>query len=798
MRSGPQNERPALAIKKESFDLRKQIFSYLKHWKWFVLSSAVFITLAYFHLRYATPEYAAYGKIMLIDDKNASTPGTAILKDLELLSERENKKVEDEIEVLKSRRLMAEVVKNLGLNIRYFKKGRIHDTELFPTAPFKLNFIVSDSVVYGSKYNFFIEIDSETTFKFYVNQNDQPKKMTFGESIPSPIGSMVITPNTDNFKTLMNIPIQVKITPVNELAEAYKSRVTITPVDKFSKVLDITLNDAVRKKAIAIINELVSVYNEITINEKNQESKNTADFINERIDLIATDLSNVDKNAERFKTGNRLTDITSEADIYLNSGSLTEEQLSSSKTELNLINYMRDYLEDAQSGYDPLPANVGLSDQSILNITARYNELVLQRQQLLKSSNEKNPIVVNLDQRLNGLKTELNQSLNNLRNTISIKVNNLQRQSARINSKISSVPGQERRLRDIQRQQQIKESLYLYLLEKREEATISLTATSPNSKVIDAAYSRGGPISPQPKIIYIAAVLLGLIIPFSILYASDLIDNKIHNKEGLEKELVNATIIGEIPRLKKKHRDTVIGRNDRSVFAESFRIIRTNFDYLKRVRRNDKYNNVALVTSTVKGEGKTFFSINMALTFANSDMRVLLIGADIRNPKLHTFLKDKKYRKNNKPGLTDYLYDASLSSQDVIDQIEIQGNKLDILLPGKIPPNPAELLMNNRMESLLEDVSSRYDMVIIDSAPTLLVTDTLLFSQYIGHTFYLTRAGFTEKNLFNFARELHNDNKLNGMMFVVNGVKQSNFGYGAKYGYGYGVDKKRKKFLKTA
>ncbi|NAS30180.1 polysaccharide biosynthesis tyrosine autokinase [Flavobacteriaceae bacterium R38] len=781
----------------DSVDLRKVIGTYSRHWKWFLLSLIVCISLAYLKLRYATPKYAASAKIILLDDNNSSSPATALLRELDQYSNNEANKVEDEIRIMKSRKLMSDVVKKLDLNVRYSLKGRIHDAEFFQNTPLKLNFIVSDSIVYRSDLSFYVDILSNDEFNYRRTEKDTPKKISFGDNIPSSIGGMVLTPTINNIDKFKGSTFKIKISNVDRVAESYKNAIRISPADKFSKVINISLEDPVKIKAQKIIDELVNQYNETSINQKNLESKKTADFINERIDLIATDLSDVDKNAERFKTGNRLTDITSEADIYLNSGSLNDEQLSASRTELNLINYMKSYLDDIGDGYDPIPSNVGLSDPSILNITARYNELIFERQRLLKSSNDKNPIIVRLNQQLSGLKQSMRQSLENLRNTLSIRVNNLQQQSARINSKISSVPGQERQLRDIQRQQQIKESLYLFLLEKREEATISLTATSPSAKFVDKAYSPiEGPISPKPKMIFLTSIFLGLVIPFSVIYVKDLLNNKIQNKEGLEKELKTIPILGEIPKLKGKNKDSLIERNDRSVLSESFRIIRTNFDYLQRVRKTQKYNNVIFVTSTIKGEGKTFFSMNMALTFANSDKRVLLIGADIRNPRLHTLLNNNKQKKKGKYGLTDYLFDHSLDVKDVIEDFELNKNKIDILLPGKIPPNPAELLMSSRMETLFDEVSRDYDIVIVDTAPSLLVTDTLLFSQYAGHTVYLVRADYTEKNLLSFPKELHQDGKLNGMMTVINGVKLSNFSYGAKYGYGYGDTSKKKSKMK--
>lgn len=778
----------------EDLDLKEILSYYLGYWKWFLLSCFLCGSLAYLYLRYATPEYEAYAKIMLVDENQAS-PSQVLLKDLELLSGLESEKIKDEIEVLKSRKLMANVVKSLGINVEIFKKGRIHDSELYPKAPIKLNFIESDSVIYESEFSFFINVKSPTEFVYYIDEEDTPKVKTFGENIITKIGGIIITPTINNIETLKGEPIQVKIKPLNKVAELYKEKIKITQADEFSKVLNITLKDRVRKKAIDVINELVYQYNKVSVDQKSEEAKKIANFINDRIDLIATDLSSIDQSAERFKTGNKLTDIVSEADMYLSSSSATEEELAKSQTELNLINFMKESVTQDQAQFEPIPSNVGLSDPSITNITEKYNELILERQRLLKSSNEKNPMVVKLDQELDGLKSSLSQSLNNLRNTIRIRVDNLKERTARINSKIYSVPGQERRLRDIQRQQQIKESLYLYLLEKREEATISLSSTAANAKVIDSAYSPlPGPVSPKPKMVYLAAIFIGLAIPFSVLYAKSLLDNKVHKKEDIEKRISNISVVGEIPHIKSKF-TPLIEKNDRSVLSEAFRIARTNFDYLRKIRKREQYNNVLFVTSTVKGEGKTFFSMNMALTFANSNKRVLLIGADIRNPKIKEYLVSVKSEKLHHFGLTDYLFDDSLELYDVIRTYRIKNNNIDILLPGKTPPNPAELLMSDRMELMFNAVSQEYDVVIVDTAPTLLVTDTLLFSQFAGHTFYLVRAGFTEKKLLNYAKELNDSRKLNGMMLVLNDVKQANFGYGAKYGYGYGVEKKKKSLI---
>ena len=781
----------------ESFNLKKAISIYLKQWPWFLISLIICIALAYINLKFTIPQYAAVAKVMLLDDREASSAGNAF-KDLSIFSEQEEAKVEDEIQVIRSRTFLRNIVSKLELNLQYFTSGHVNEYELYKDAPIDVNFIASDSIIKEVDFNFYVDIISSTDFNYRINEDETPKKIAFGEIIPTYFNDFVIIPKTNNLEGWVGKTIRVKITPVRHISESLKFRINIFPEGKSSKVLNISMQDPIVQKAKDIINTLIDEYNESTKNAKNIRSSNTADFIDKRIELIASDLVNVDDSIVRFKTGNKVTNVSSEAGQFLNSSVQNEQQLDLSRTKLNLLNFAKESMSDGNSNFEPIPSNIGIDDSSIGELSAKYNEMLASRENVLKSAGEKNPTVIKLDETLNSIRGNLLQNIENSRNTLRIQIRSLESQSKRINSKIHSVPGQESRLRSIERKQGIKESLYLYLLEKREEATISLTATSPSVKIIDEAYnSNGGPVSPEKEITYIAALFIGLLIPFLIIYVSDLLDTKIHNKEDLEKEVKNIPMLGEIPRVNTKEINALVKRNDRSILSESFRIIRTNFDYIQRGKEVKEYNNVIFVTSTINGEGKSFFTMNMALTLANTNKRVLVVGADIRNPKVFPSIKSKKDGENSKIGLTEFLVDKSILVEEAIDTYDINSNKIDILLSGKVPPNPAELLMSSRMKTLFDKVSDQYDYVIVDTAPSMLVTDTLLFSQYAGHTVYLTRAGYTEKRILNFAKELHTDKKLNGMMLVVNDVKQSNFGYGAKYGY-YGKKEKKGWFKRKA
>lgn len=604
---------------------------------------------------------------------------------------------------------------------------------------------------------------------------------------------MIITPKTIDIKNYIGSELYITITPITDISQYLRKAIVIEPVGKSTKVLDISYTDPVPRKAIDVINTLIKEYNNSTMELKNSRSRNTANFIDKRVELIASDLVNVDDSIVRFKTGNKVTDVTSEAGQFLSISALNEQELDQNKTELSILSYMKESLDESE-GFQHIPSNLGLGDPTISELSSRYNELLNRREELDKSAGNKNMALVNLDESLDNIRQNLKTTVDNSIRSSRIRIGSLESQSSRINSKIYSVPGQESKLRSIERKQGIKEALYLYLLQKREEAAISLTATSPNVKVIDEAFSGEYPVSPNKKMTLAAALFLGLLIPFSILYVKDLLDTKIHNKEDVEQELPNITVLGEIPRLKGKELSKLIQLNDRSLLSESMRIIRTNLDFVRRGRHVKNNDNVIFVTSTINGEGKSFFSLNMALTLVNTNKRVLLIGADIRNPKPIINKFKVVETVTEKPGLTEFLSDETVGVKDTIITYDVNGIRLSVLPAGKIPPNPAELLMGDRMKTLFDSVSEQYDYIIVDTAPCMLVTDTLLFSQYAGHTVYLTRADYTEKNILNFAKDLHTNNKLKGMMVIVNDVDQANFGYGAKYGY-YGTTKGKKRFF---
>lgn len=762
----------------EDISIKDQIRQYLHYWPWFILSLIICLSLAYLKLRYSTYSYVTEATILIKDDKNASLSEIAIFEDLGLTGSALNKsQFENEIELLRSRRLLTGVVDNLKSNIRYFKEGSIKTSELYENSPFVLK-MYGDSETSVASGNFIIKIISDTTFEIKEGEEGETTTQTFGEPFAVSFGDIALIPTTNNSVTTDNKGNYiVSITSVENVVNSLRNGIQIQSVSKNSSILKLTLVSPQKRKAEATLNALIGAYNKDAIDDRNLVSKNTADFIINRLAIITKELDSVETDKVTFKEENNLTDIRAEGQLFLENASELNKKQIAIATQKELLKSMSEYLKSSNE-YSLLPSNLGIESSNIAQAVEEYNGLILRRQRLLQSSTESNPVVVELSNQLEQLKANVNENLNTVILALDIEDRDLRKQQNRIGGKISQIPSIAKSSRDIERQQTIKESLYLYLLQKREETAISLAVTTPKAKIVDSAYSSKNPVSPRPKIIYLAALVVGLLIPFAIVFLKLLFDTKIHNRVDLEREIPRLPILGEIPIIDSKESE-VIKNNDRSVLAEAFRILRTNLGYFIKGNKN---GNVIFVTSTIKGEGKTFVAYNLAITLTSTGKSVLLIGADIRNPQIHRYIDKNEWTI----GLSEYLFDSSVEVDAITNTVDIDSQNFDVILSGRIPPNPAELLMSDRLEKIIEEVRGKYDYVIVDTAPTLLVTDTLLISQLADTTVYVCRAEYTDKKLLQYPKELYDEGKLKNIAFAINGIKITNFGYGSKYGYGYG------------
>lgn len=779
------------------FDLKALLNTYLKKWHWFAIAVLIALVLAFLKLRYTTPEYQLTAKIQVIEENN-SVSELSVLQDLNVFSGKGSTEMSDEIELLKSRENFIKIVQKLKLNISYQVLGNLRNKEVYPNYPVAINFLAEDSIQNKSEFSFLIKILNENEFTYAVEEGAAEKKIPFGSNIKTNvIGDIIITPNIDYLNRFLNKDIQVTIKPVPFVAGIYRTNVEVSTIDEFSRIMNISLQDAIPQRGIDVLNSLIAQNNDNVVQDKKTIADRTSQFINDRIADIYSDLSSVEETAETYKESRGIADLASQSSVNFQQSAASESELQNANIQLNIATSMQNMLSE-QDGYEIIP-NAGLTDASIDNMATRYNEVVARRNRLLESSNERNPVIVELDQQLESLKRGMQSSLNNVTNNLNLRVNSLSKQLSQINSRIYATPGAERALRNISREQQTTEALYVYLLQKREEAQISFASAAPKAKIVDNAYLANPlPVEPKRMITFLAALILGLLVPFSIIYAKDLLNNKLQNKLDLEKIIGDIPVLVEIPKLRKKDKKLVV-KEDRSVLAESLRILRTNINYIQRSHKSNNPNNLIFVTSSVPGEGKTFISSNLAAIYANAGKKVLLIGADIRNPKLYDFFssgekpsKDKlKPRTSGKNGLTEYLVNPILDIGDITVSTDFHDHTIDIIYSGKIPPNPTELLMKDRMGELFDKASELYDYVIVDTAPLMVVTDTVLISEYASQILYVVRAGSTDKKVLNFPLKLKEEGKLKGLSFIVNNVNQTDLGYGGKYGYGYGKSTKK-------
>ncbi|WP_298953065.1 tyrosine-protein kinase family protein [uncultured Nonlabens sp.] len=788
----------------QALSLKDQINQYLRYWPWFIISVFIFLLLGFVYLRYANKEYVASTKILIKDTQNGGgLSELSALGDIDVLGGSFNT-VENEIEILNSNRLINDVVSNLDLNIVYTRSGNIKSTNIYKNSPIKLS-LLNDSlpVAITESIDLMLRYVDETKFEIKFFDDLNYVTHDYGASFKLNDLNLLVVPDfdhsrgasrADRIKDKSWSDLLVVIKPINDVTKSLKSKLNISKTDKRGSVLEITLVDPVKEKAEDILNNLVSVFNEDAIKDKNQVAQNTAQFIDERLADIQKDLDSLERGIQTFKTTEKLTDLVAESALNLQASAGITRELIESKTQLEIARLIKNKLDKEE--YDFIPENIGLQNLNIQQASSSYNSLVQEYKRYKDNATADNPILIRLKDEIDSLKSAILLSLNNTINSIEIQKQSLTRELGSVSGKISNVPENERIARYIARDREVVEAIYLLLNEKKETTAISLAVTAPKAKIVDFALASKDPVSPKPKIIYLAMLLIGFILPGAIIYTRSIFYNKIESRNDVERGLPNTNILGEVPKLDKDTLDYIIP-NDRSILAESFRIIRTNLQYKLNAINNDG-TKIILVTSTIKGEGKTLVSYNVSNTFAYTGKKVLLIGGDIRNPQLHRYLPNVSKRTK---GVTEYLTNNQLTVKELAMTSKVNSN-LDIILSGAIPPNPAELWMQDRTKELFEEAKSLYDLVIIDSAPTILVTDTLLINKYADVTTYVTRANYTDTSLLEFVADTIEDGKLSNVAVVVNNVKLANFGYGNKYGYAYGEEKKtwwdliKKKFSK--
>lgn len=770
--------------------LRQQVELFTSKWKIIFLSVIISISLGYTHLRYATFKYKATAQIKIKDENQSKKLPTSMLEGGAQMLFGGGEGVKDEIEIMRSRSLLENVVKSLNLNIRVFEEGSIKELERYDNCPVKLSFFESDSIINNLNYVTYIKIKSPTSFLLFednempiVDRNDNEGTLiSFGEKIETDFGGLVLTPNVGQYAPKIGSSLKIQINPVVDVASKYTQLIGLSSQEG-SNIVNLEIIDANAQKAIDILNEVIKAYNQDVLSDKEEVVQITSDFINKRLQQVSQELEQVDYTAEELQKRNRLTALNSQADINLQTEQATQSQIATTNNKIQLIEFLQEEMNAEDKGTDMLPSDIGIGDQNTAQITQRYNELVAQRDRLLKNSSEKNPVVINLNDQIKALKQNLNSTLENMKESNQLTLNNLNNQRARISGQLYAAPTKARQFRDIKRQQDIKESLYLYLLQRREESAIKLGMYTPNAKIIDNAYSNFRPVEPNPLFTYIASVILGMALPMGIIYIFNLLSTKINTKEDLI-SVLKVPYLGDIPKTSKKQK--LISKVDYSPKAEAFRIVRSNIDFI--LADVSGVSKKIFVTSTRAQEGKSHTSTNLASSISFSDKLVLLIEMDIRVPKILDYLN---IVSDKAQGLTDYIADKTIKPEDIVVN-HPDNSCLDIIPSGSIPPNPSELLMSDRIGELFRHFEKEYDYIVVDTSAVGIVSDTLLISKYADIFVYVVSAsGIDKRHLKHVAQPLYDEKRLPNMSMLLNGTSTGKKGYG--YGYGYGNNPKRKK-----
>ena len=764
----------------ENFNLKEVLWPYLLQWKVFVATVAIALLLAFLYLRYATPYYSANIIIQVKDDSRGGISSElAAFSELTKMSGVKNN-VENEVEVLRSRTLMENTVEELQLDVTYFSKGTVKAFEIYGNTPITIQWLKgSKGNQKGGNYG--IEGTNATQFELFETTNETKLgTFSYGQKIKlGEAGTIVVSKaSADNFTATYHLNFVLK--PIKRVAAAYKTGLSINTLGKNTSIIELSITDAVPQKAEAILNTLIENYNQEAIKDKQYVAQNTSRFIQDRLNLIAIELGDVEVEVETFKKDNNLVDVATEATIFRENASAFEKKAIETETEINILETLQAYNQKATTS-DLLPENILSTESSASPLIGQYNALVLQKEKQAISAGPKNAIVVQLDQKINALKSNIEASLAQSLANLNIVKRDLNRQQNILGGKLSKVPTQEKLFREIFRKQSIKDAIYSYLLQKREETEISLAVTEPNAKVIDAASAGENPIAPKRNIIFLAALLLGLLLPAGVIYLLELLDTKIKSRLDVEKA-TTIPIIGDVP-LAEDTEERLVATNSRSNTAEALRIVRTNLSFLLNEVPSDRAKLIFL-TSTFPKEGKTYISVNLAATIALSEKKVLLIGMDIRNPKLDDYLDV------HEKGVTNFLSDKTNKSYtDYI--VKIPNYEHFYVMPaGIIPPNPAELLMGKKVNELFESVKKDFDFVIVDTAPVSLVTDTLLIANHADAFVYVTRANYLEKRMLALVQDLYIHKKLPNMSVLVNGTDiKKGYSYGYWYGYGLKTEK---------
>ncbi|WP_295201070.1 polysaccharide biosynthesis tyrosine autokinase [uncultured Chryseobacterium sp.] len=768
----------------KEINFKELINPYLKNWKYFVGVICLMLILAMYYIKSTSPVYKAQTSVLIKDAKkmSAAAGDIGILQSLGGLSGMGTNSIENEVGVFESKTIVSDVVKDFNFQTPVYAKQTFNNIELYGvTNPYIINVIHEKESQQLPKKSITIKTRGNEVV-LSSDEWERPIKSSFNKSINLPFAVIMIRKNPE-YKVQKKVDLSDVYFFYNDFentVDDFQESLNVDLLDKDGTIISLSVDFENKDKAKDFLNGMVRQYNIYAINDKNIESKKTKDFIDRRIMLISKELGSVETQKEDFKAGNNIVDIPSEARYNFQMREQSKAQLLEIGTQLELNQILRSSLNKKGVG-DVLPLNIGLESEAAGRAIQEYNALVLQRNKYLEGATPDNPLVQSVNKQIEELKSSLSQSLQRNITTLELAKRKIETQLGGSEQSIDKIPTQEKLFRNIERQQQIKENLYLLLLQKREEAAISMEITAEKARVVDKAFIFKKPVAPRKMIILGISIFLGILIPFLFIFLKQILQSKVIRRSDITK-LTELPIIAEIPKIKNKE-DALVMFNSISPMAEAFRIFVTNLKFLLKSKNSTQ---VIMVTSSVKGEGKTFISTNLSIILASSRDKVLVIGADVRNPQLQRYNPSMKSAK----GLTEFLNGDEINIENIINHSGYNEN-CDFIYSGSIPPNPTDLLQNGKLDELLNTLKqqNKYKYIVLDTAPLLLVTDSFLVADKGDVVVYVTRSEVTENSFIDFLNNTVKESKIKNVGIVLNGVKESNFGYGNKYGYGYQADR---------
>jgi tyrosine-protein kinase Etk/Wzc len=751
---------------------RELVLKYLRYLPWLIASVFIMLLLAYLKLRYEIPIYKANAKLLVKKNSNPYSKGNDKFDDIFMMQGSTNS-LNDEMEIIRSRSMAARVVKSLGLQKRYSNKGNVRSSIVHEQ---DMPFITDILSIKDSAIGFSVTIKIIDEKRFVINS--ETKDYFFNQSIDLGTAQIKLIKTNRSVQAFSSNEFIVSWVPVESMAAGLSGGVGVAQSGDYnSNVLNISYLSENIKSAIEIVNGFMTEYQKSGLEDKQQIAKNTLSFIDDQLTAVKEDLGGVEKNLQSFQEKNRVFAPEQESELFVTELTESNRQLMDNGLKLKVVEYLSNYVSDKRNPYRQVSSTLGIEEPSFAGQVLEFNKLQLERETIIKTTTEANPIVKNLDAGIEKLRNDMIETLGNIRNTYKMALLDINKKNSEANSQIRKLPGKQKQLLEVTRQQKILAELYSFLLQKRLETSISSASTISNIKVLEPASSSYSPVAPNRKALYIIFLVIGLAIPVGIIFLIEYLNDKVKGRTDIER-ITDAPILGEVGHAEEGGA-LVVTKNNRHFIAEQFRIIRSNFQYiLPKVEKP-----VMMVTSSFSGEGKSFISTNLGAVLAISGKRTVILEFDIRKPKIMEGLG-----LHERKGITNYIV-GNLSLSEIVYPVPGQEN-LFVIPCGPVPPNPSEMLLDEKVSSLFADLKKQFDIVIIDTAPVGLVSDAVTLGAYANACMYIVRHNYTFKKQVQLIDELYRSKKIPHIAIIINDINTqagygSYYGYG-NYGYGYG------------